>query len=48
MKTSLIKIMAIQNRNSLDGELENVEQEEESEDFDENEIIDFDEFMDEE
>ena len=32
----------------VDGELENVEQEEESEDFDENEIIDFDEFMDEE
>ena len=32
----------------VDGELENVEQEEEPEDFDENEIIDFDEFMDEE
>ena len=32
----------------VDGELENVEQEEEAEDFDENEIIDFDEFMDEE
>ena len=32
----------------VDGELENVEQEEETEDFDENEIIDFDEFMDEE
>ncbi len=32
----------------VDGELENVEQEEEPEDFDENEVIDFDEFMDEE
>ena len=32
----------------VDGELENVEQEEEPEDFDENEIIDFDEFMEEE
>ena len=32
----------------VDGELENVEPEEEPEDFDENEIIDFDEFMDEE
>ena len=32
----------------VDGELENVEKEEEPEDFDENEIIDFDEFMDEE
>ena len=32
----------------VNGELENVEQEEEPEDFDENEVIDFDEFMDEE